>query len=126
MIDFSLTDDHRAVQNLVYEFCAREVAPSIRERDRAGTFDPSLLGKLAAADILGLCFPDKYGGSGLDYVALGLACEEAEYVDTSLRVILSVHVGLVSLTILTWGTEEQKTRLLPDLISARRIGAFGL
>jgi len=105
MIDFSLTDDHRDVQSLVHEFCLREVAPTIRERDRAQQSDPTLIPKMAQADILGLCLPAEYGGAGMDYVALGLACEETEYVDTSVRVILSVHVGLVSLTILTWGTD---------------------
>jgi glutaryl-CoA dehydrogenase (non-decarboxylating) len=62
----------------------------------------------------------------MDYTALGLACEEAEHADTSVRVILSVHVGLVSLTILTWGTDAQKSKYLPDLIAAKHIGAFGL
>ncbi|MEW5701344.1 MAG: acyl-CoA dehydrogenase family protein [Candidatus Zixiibacteriota bacterium] len=126
MIDFSFTDEHRTVQEMVRAFCAREVASTIRERDRAQEFDPDLLGKMAAAEILGLCLPTKYGGSGMDYVSLGLACEEAEYVDTSLRVILSVHVGLVSLPLLTWCTDEQKSRWLPDLASGKRIGAFGL
>ncbi|MBI3873276.1 MAG: acyl-CoA dehydrogenase family protein, partial [candidate division Zixibacteria bacterium] len=72
------------------------------------------------------CLPAAYGGSGMDYVALGLACEEAEYVDTSVRVILSVHIGLVSLPILTWGNEDQKSRYLPGLADGRHIGAFGL
>jgi glutaryl-CoA dehydrogenase (non-decarboxylating) len=126
MIDFSLSDGHKAVQSLVREFCAREVLPTIRERDRESRHDPMLMPKLAAADILGLCLPTTYGGVGMDYVALGLACEEAEYADTSVRVILSVHVGLVLLTILTWGSDTQKQRYLPDLVSAKRIGAFGL
>ncbi len=126
LIELSLTDEHRAVQTLVREFCAHEVLPTIRERDRNSQYDPMLIPKMAVADILGLCLPTAYGGTGLDYVALGLACEETEYADTSVRVIMSVHVGLVSLPILTWGTPEQKSMYLPDLVTAQRIGAFGL
>lgn len=126
MIDFSLTDEHLAVQSLVKDFCAREVLPDIRERDRQAQFDPSLLQKLGRADLLGLCLPKEYGGAGMDYISLGLTCEEAEYADTSIRVIFSVHVGLVSLPMLTWGNAEQKTRYLPGLASGKRIGAFGL
>lgn len=126
MIDFSLTDEHQSVQSLVRDFCAREVLPGIRERDRNSQYDPDLIPKMAKADIFGLCFPRKFGGLGLDYTSLGLACEETEHADTSARVILSVHVGLVSLTILTWGTDAQKAKHLPDLIAAKRIGAYGL
>lgn len=126
MIDFSFSEEQRSVGALVREFCAREVLPGIRERDRNSEYDPTLIPKMAKADIFGLCFPLKYGGLGMDYTSLGLACEEAEYADTSVRVILSVHVGLVSLSILTWGTDTQKSKYLPDLISAKRIGAFGL
>jgi glutaryl-CoA dehydrogenase (non-decarboxylating) len=126
MIDFELNDDHRAVETLVRDFCAREVLPGISERDREGKVDPDLLPKLGAADILGLCLPAQYGGSGLDYVSLGLACEEAEYADTSARVILSVQIGLVSLPIWTWGSDDIKLRYLPGLVSGERTGAFGL
>lgn len=126
MIAFSLSDEHQSVQSLVRDFCAREVLPGIRERDRSSQYDPDLIPKMAKADIFGLCFPSKYGGLGMDYISLGLACEETEHADTSVRVILSVHVGLVSMTILTWGTDAQKSKYLPDLISAKRIGAYGL
>jgi glutaryl-CoA dehydrogenase (non-decarboxylating) len=68
----------------------------------------------------------KYGGSGGDYISLGLACEELEYVDTSLRVILSVHIGLNSLTILTWGNEEQKKKYLVPQAQGKEIATFGL
>ena len=126
MIDFSFTDEHLAVQGLVKDFCAREVLPDIRERDRTAQFDPALLQKMGQADLLGLCLPKEYGGAGMDYVSLGLTCEEAEYADTSVRVIFSVHVGLVSLPFLTWGNAGLKARFLPGLASGKRIGAFGL
>jgi glutaryl-CoA dehydrogenase (non-decarboxylating) len=73
-----------------------------------------------------MCLPEKYGGGGLDYISLAVASEELERVDTSLRVVLSVHIGLCSLGILQWGTEDQRKRYLPDLAQGRRIGAFGL
>ena len=67
--------------------------------------------------LLGICIPERYGGAGLDYISLGLVCEELEAMDTSLRVVMSVHVGLNSMGIYQWGTEEQKQRILPKLIS---------
>src|SRR5512140_1942715 len=76
--------------------------------------------------LLGLSIPAELGGSGTDYLALGLASEELEYVDTSLRVILSVHVGLNSLTLLAWGTEAQKQRYLVPQAQGRKIATFGL
>lgn len=76
--------------------------------------------------MLGLCVPEKYGGAGMDYVSLGLACEELEYVDTSLRVIMSVHLGLNSLSLLAWGTEEQRRRFLVPQARGERIAAYGL
>ena len=70
-----------------------EVSPRIQQLDREHTFDRALLPKMAELGLLGICVPAKYGGAGMDYISLGVACEELEYVDTSLRVILSVHVG---------------------------------
>ena len=118
-MDFDLTDEHRLLEQSVREWAGREVAPRIRELDRTHTFDRRLLPQMASLGLLGISVPEQYGGSGMDYLSLGLACEELEYVDTSLRVILSVHVGLNSLTLLSWGTEDQKARstmkaLMPD------------
>ena len=67
---------------------------------------------MAEIGLLGICVPAQYGGAGMDYISLGLACEELEYVDTSLRVILSVHLALNSLTLLTWGSDAQKQKYL--------------
>jgi len=126
MIDFEYTSEQNMVAKMVRELAAREFAPHIKEWDEKAIFDPGVLPKLAEQGILGLSTPEKYGGAGFDYVSLGLACEELEYVDTALRVILSVHIGLVTLPILTWGNEKQRTKYLPDLASGKRIGAFGL
>ena len=125
-LNFELTEEHRATEALVREFAAREVAPHIRENDASKTFDRSVLRGMAELGILGLSVPERYGGAGLDYIALGLASEELEYVDTSLRVILSVHAGLNSLSVLAWGTEAQKEKFLRPQAEGTAIGTYGL
>jgi glutaryl-CoA dehydrogenase (non-decarboxylating) len=125
-MDFDLGDEHRLLELSTREWAAQEVAPRIQQLDRQHTFDPELLPKMAGLGLLGVCVPTEYGGAGMDYVCLGLACEELEYVDTSLRVVLSVHVGLASLTLLTWGSEELKQRYLVPMANGRAIGSYGL
>jgi len=125
-MDFSLTAEHELIRESAYEFGQREVLPGLAERDRGHVSDRSLLEKMGAAGILGVAIPAAYGGSGTDYISLGLVCEELERADTSARVVMSVHSGLHSLTILQWGTEEQKMRWLPKLASGEKVGAFAL
>ncbi|UCG44503.1 MAG: acyl-CoA dehydrogenase family protein [candidate division WOR-3 bacterium] len=125
-MDFSFTDEQLMVQKLARDFAGREVAPTIQEQDIEAKFDPEILPKMAELGLLGLCIPGQYGGTGNDYISLGLACEELEYVDTSLRVILSVHVGLNSLSLLTWGTEEQKQRFLVPQAKGEKTATFGM
>ena len=126
MLDFDLTEEQRLLEQSVHEWAAREVAPRIRELDRAHKFDPGILPQMAALGLLGVSVPTEYGGAGMDYTCLGLASEELEYVDTSLRVILSVHVGLNSLTLLSWGTEDQKQRYLVPQAQGKKIATYGL
>jgi len=126
MIDFELTETHREVEKLVADFGPKYILPNIRENDRNNRLDPDLFGHLAEADLLGICIPTEYGGAGLDYISLGLACEGLEYFDTSARVVLSVHVGLQSMTLLAYGNKEQKKKYLPELAAGKRIGTFGL
>src|ERR687894_1236230 len=125
-MDFSLTPEQIQVRNTVREFAAREVAPHIQEWDARGEFHPEVLRTMGELGILGLPIPEEYGGSGFDYVALALACEELEYVDTFLRVVMSVHVGLNSLALQQWGTEEQKQRWLVPQATGAKIATFGL
>ncbi len=125
-MNFDLRDEHRALELSVREWGAREVAPRIHDLDRQHRFDPDILPRMAALGLLGVSIPEAYGGTGTDYISLGLASEELEYVDTSLRVILSVHVGLNSLTLLSWGTEDQKRRYLVPQAEGRKIATFGL
>ncbi len=126
MPNFDLSEDHLAVEQMVRDFAAKEVAPHIQENDAKKHFDRSVLKKMAELNILGICVPEEYGGAGMDYVSLGLACEELEYVDTSLRVIMSVHVGLNSLSLLAWANEDQKQRYLVPQAKGEKISTYGL
>lgn len=125
-MNFDLTEEQIQVREMVREFAAREVAPHIRDWDAKGEFHREVLDKMGEAGILGLPIPERYGGLGFDYVSLALACEELEYVDTFLRVIMSVHVGLNSLALHQWATEGQKQRWLVPQAQGEKIATFGL
>src|SRR5262245_19137983 len=95
MLDFDLTEEQHLVEQSVREWGAREIAPHIKEAERLHQFDRErVLQGMARLGLLGISIPQTYGGAGMDYVCLGLASEELEYVDTSLRVVMSVHVAL--------------------------------
>ncbi len=126
MIDFQLTDDHEALMQTVREFAQKEVAPFIKEWDEKQHFERSVFDKMAELNLLGVCIPEQYGGAGFDYISLGLVCEELEAVDTFLRVAMSVHTGLNSLTLYTWGTEEQKQKYLAPQARGEKLATYGL
>jgi glutaryl-CoA dehydrogenase (non-decarboxylating) len=126
MIDFELSEEHKAVERTVRDWAAKTVAPRIHDLDREHRFEPSFLAGMAALQLLGICIPEEWGGAGMDYLSLGLACEELEYVDTHLRVILSVHVGLNSMTLLAWGSEDQKRRYLIPQAKGEKLASYGL
>jgi alkylation response protein AidB-like acyl-CoA dehydrogenase len=125
-MDFDLAEEHRMVQRMVREFSQKEVAPVIKEWDRRQEMAPFVLPRMAELGILGICLPVRYGGQGMDYIALGMACEELEAVDTTLRVVLSVHIGLNSLGLFQWGSEEQKQRFLVPQARGEKIACFAL
>ena len=125
-MDFALTEEHRFVQQMVRDFAQKEVAPVIREYDRKQEMAPFILPRMAELGILGICLPVRYGGQGMDYISLGLACEELEAADTTVRVIMSVHMGLNSMALLQWGTEEQIQRFLVPQARGEKIACFGL
>ncbi|MFN4032345.1 MAG: acyl-CoA dehydrogenase family protein [Fimbriimonadales bacterium] len=124
-MDFTFSEEHLMVRDTVRRFVENEIKPHIREWDRHGA-DPKVYQRMAELGLLGICVPRKWGGSGLDYIALGVACEELEYGDTFLRVVMSVHVGLTAMTLMAWGNEEQKRRLLTPQARGERLGAFCL
>jgi len=121
-MDFSLSSEHQMTQRMVQTFTQKEILPVIKEYDRKQEPIPFALKRLGELGILGICFPVRYGGQGMDFLSLGLACEELEAADTSLRVAMSVHVGLCGLTLLQWGSEEQKQNFLIPLASGKKLG----
>ena len=125
-MDFSLSEEHRMVQQMVRDFAAREVLPVIKEYDRQQETAAFLLPRMGELGILGINIPVRYGGQGMDYIALGLVCEELEAADSTLRVVMSVHMGLNSRGLFQWGTEEQKQRFLMPQAQGKKYAAFGL
>ena len=126
MVNFDLAEEHLLLEQTVREWGAREIAPRIKALDREHRFDRSILPQMAELGLLGCSVPPEYGGAGMDYISLGLISEELEYVDTSLRVIMSVHAGLNCLTLLSWGTEDQKRRYLVPQAQGKAIATYGL
>lgn len=125
-MDFNLTSEHLMLQKSAKDFAVREILPGLKDRDVKGEPDLKTIRKMGESGFLGLCIPKKYGGQGFDYISLGLASLEFEKVDTSARVVLSVHTALSCLSILQWGSEEQKKKLLPSLAKGEKISGFGL
>lgn len=127
MIDFSLSEEHQLLAQTIYAWGHREVAPKIKALDREHRFDKELiLGGMTRLGLLGISVPEQYGGAGMDYISLGIASEELEYIDTSLRVIMSVHSGLNCLSLLTWGNEDQKQRYLVPQAHGKKLATYGL
>jgi alkylation response protein AidB-like acyl-CoA dehydrogenase len=114
------------VARMARDFAEKEIAPDIKEYDRAHQVHREAVRRMAELGFLGICLPVRYGGQGMDYVSLGLVCEELERIDTSLRVVMSVHVGLNSLGLLQWATEEQKQRFLVPQARGERIATYAL
>jgi len=121
-----LTNEHRQAAEMVRRFAQAEIAPTIREWDRKQEMNPEVLPRMGELGILGICIPEKYGGQGYDYITLGLVCEELERADTTLRVVMSVHVGLCSMALLQWGNEEQKERFLTPQAKGEKYAGYGL
>jgi glutaryl-CoA dehydrogenase (non-decarboxylating) len=126
VIELELTEEHKALQQTVREFVAGEVAPYIKEWDEKAHFDRKIFDKMADLGLLGVCIPEQYGGAGFDYVSLGIVCEELEACDTFLRVAMSVHVGLNSLSVYSWGNEDQKQKYLVPQAKGEKLATFGL
>ena len=127
MINLELTEEQRLLEQTVREWGAKEVAPRIHDLDREHRFDHNLIiGGMKRLGLLGISVPQEYGGAGMDYICLGIASEELEYVDTSMRVIMSVHAGLNCLSLLTWGSEEQKRKYLVPQAQGEKLATYGL
>ena len=125
-MNFNFTEEQIMLRDSVRSFVDKEIMPNIAEWDREGKFEPSIMKKLADLGLMGVCIPEKYGGSGMDYNSLAIVCEELERGDTSFRTAVSVHTGLNSMSILQWGNEEQKQKYLVPQAKGEKVGAFGL
>lgn len=125
-MDLSLTPDHEAVRDATRQFCRREILPHLRDWERAEQIPGEIVPKMAAQGLLGLCIPRRYGGLGLDYLSLGIVCEELERADTAFRVLIAVHLALMSLTLLQWGGEAHKQRYLIPQARGETLAAFAL
>lgn len=133
--DMFLSEEHELLRKTVRDFAEKEVAPHIREWDRGGAaaegpetreYIRPLLKKMGELGFLGICIPARYGGAGMDYLALAVVCEELERVDSSLRVVMSVHTGLNSLSLLQWATEPQKQKYLAPQAQGAKFAAYCL
>ncbi|MCP3026402.1 acyl-CoA dehydrogenase family protein [Halobacillus sp. A5] len=125
-MNFEFSDEQRMLRKTVRGFVDLEIMPHIKDWDENGNFDKTILNKLANLGLMGVCIPEKYGGSGMDYNSLAIVCEELERGDTAFRTAVSVHTGLNSMTLLQWGTELQKQKYLIPQAAGKKIGAFGL
>ncbi|MBY0221232.1 acyl-CoA dehydrogenase family protein [Mammaliicoccus sciuri] len=125
-MDFTFTDEQKMLRQTARQFVDAEIMPNIAKWDAQGGFDPTIWKRLADLGFMGVCVPEKYGGSGMDYNSLAILCEELERGDTAFRTAVSVHIGLNSMTLMQWGTEEQKQKYLVPQAEGEKIGAFGL
>jgi alkylation response protein AidB-like acyl-CoA dehydrogenase len=123
---FDLSGDQREIQALAREFAESEIAPNAGEWDRQHGFPRELLGKLADLGLLGVCIPEEYGGAGADFLSYILVLEELSRADAGVGVTVAVHTSAVTLPILTFGTDEQRSRFVPPLARGEAIGAFAL
>ncbi|WP_028784499.1 acyl-CoA dehydrogenase family protein [Thalassobacillus devorans] len=125
-MNFDFTEEQQLLRKMTRQFVDKEINPYMQEWDEQGRFDPGILTKLSDLGLMGVCIPEVYGGSGMDYNSLAIVCEELERGDTAFRTAVSVHIGLNSLTLLQWGTEAQKQKYLVPQAKGEKIGAFGL
>jgi glutaryl-CoA dehydrogenase (non-decarboxylating) len=125
-MDFELTAEQRDVQETVRAFVDERVLPVAIENDIAHRLDLDLIAGMAELGLLGIVVPEEYGGAGLDFVAEALACEEIERGEAAFRTLISVHVGLNSLSLLRYASEEQKQRWLVPQARGEKLACFGL
>ncbi len=125
-MQFELSDDHRLLRDTVREFSVQEIAPVAEELDRTKAFPYEIVRRLGELDLMGIPFPEEYGGAGGDSLAYALAVEELTRVDSSVAITLCAHTSLGTQPIYLFGSEDQKREWLPMLCSGQRLGAFGL
>jgi alkylation response protein AidB-like acyl-CoA dehydrogenase len=125
-MDFDLSPDHELIRRTVREFAEGEVAPVAEELDRTKSFPYEIVAQLGKLNLMGIPFPQEYGGAGADTLAYVLAVEELTRVDSSVAITLCAHTSLGTQPIYLFGSEAQKREWLPELCAGRKLGAFGL
>ena len=125
-MDFELTDEQRLLRDTVRDFARNEVAPVAEELDRTKSFPYGIVAKMGDLGLMGIPFPEEYGGGGADTLSYALAVEELARVDSSVCITMAAHTSLGTMPIHLWGTDEQKSEWLPQLTSGSRLAAFGL
>jgi alkylation response protein AidB-like acyl-CoA dehydrogenase len=125
-VDFDLTQDQREIQALTRDFAQAEIDPHASQWDREHHFPRELFGKLAELGLMGVCVPEEYGGAGADFLSYILVLEELSRADAGVGVTVAVHTSAATLPVLTYGTDEQKSRFVPPLARGEQLGAFAL
>src|SRR5919202_4482508 len=125
-MDFDLSPDHELIRATVRDFADQEVAPVAEELDREKRFPYAIVAKLGELGLMGIPYPEEYGGGGADTLSYALAIEELGRVDSSVAITVAAHTSLGTWPIFAFGSEEQKSEWLPELCSGRKLGAFGL
>jgi alkylation response protein AidB-like acyl-CoA dehydrogenase len=125
-VNFELSDEQRLLRDTVRDFARNEVAPVAEELDRTKAFPYELVGKMGELDLMGIPFPEEYGGGGGDSLSYAIAVEELTRIDSSVAITMCAHTSLGTQPVYLFGSEEQKRDLLPDLCAGRKLGAFGL
>src|ERR671919_232697 len=125
-MDFELSDEQRLLRDTVREFARQEVAPVAEDLDREKRFPYELVAKMGSLGLMGIPFPEQYGGGGADTLAYALAVEELTRIDSSVAITMAAHTSLGTMPIYLWGTDEQKDDWLPQLCSGQKLAAFGL
>ncbi len=125
-MDFDLTDEQRLLRDTVRDFARQEVAPVAEELDRTKAFPYELVAKMGELGLMGIPFPEEYGGGGADTLSYALAVEELTRIDSSVAITMAAHTSLGTMPIHLWGTDEQKDDWLPQLCGGQKLAAFGL
>jgi alkylation response protein AidB-like acyl-CoA dehydrogenase len=125
-VDFELSPDQREIQALTRDFGKAEIEPHAAQWDRDHHFPRELFGKLAELGLMGVCVPEEYGGAGADFLSYILVLEELSRADAGVGVTVAVHTSAATLPIVTFGTDEQKSRFVPPLAQGEHLGAFAL
>jgi alkylation response protein AidB-like acyl-CoA dehydrogenase len=125
-LDFSFTEEQQQLRKSIREFAEGEIAPHVMEWDEASHFPLEIMPKLAEMGLLGVIFPEQYGGAGLGYIEYVIAIEELSRVDGSVGIIVAAHNSLCGNHIYKFGTEAQKQKYLTPLAQGKKIGAWSL